>query len=172
MDKQSLRLRRNKKIVLTGGHAASTAVAVVEALQKDPKINWQIYWIGAASAMEGRRVPTLGMKVLPNLGVEVFTIKAGRLQRKFSRQTIPALARIPLGFLGALYLLLKLRPDVTFSFGGFAAFPVVLASWLLRIPVLIHEQTVAVGLANKISAPFAKQIAIARKESEQFFPKE
>ena len=170
MHKQSLRLRREKKIVLTGGHAGSTALAVVEELKKDSQVSWEIHWIGAASAIEGAKITPFSKRMLPSQGVYSHSIIAGRLQRKFSRQSLPALIKIPVGFLYAFWLLIKIKPDITLSFGGFAAFPVVLASFILRVPVIIHEQTMAVGLANKISSPFAKKIALAREESRKYFP--
>ena len=49
-----------------------------------------------------------------------------------------------------LYLLLKLKPDIVMSFGGYLAVPVVIAAKILGIPALTHEQTVVVGYANKL----------------------
>ena len=43
------------KIVLTGGHAATTALATVEELIRDEK--WDIYWIGSGKALEGKELP-------------------------------------------------------------------------------------------------------------------
>ncbi len=162
-----------KKIVLTGGHAVTTALAVVEELAKKggKESFWDIYWIGARRAVEGKKVPTLGAAIFPKMGVSFHPIFAGRLQRKFGFWTIPSLIKIPIGFLHALVLLLRIRPQIIISFGGFAAFPVVLMGWFLKIPIIIHEQTAVVGRANKFSAPFARKIAIARPESIKFFPR-
>ena len=80
--------------------------------------------------------------------------------------------RIPIGFVHAGILLIKIRPKVILSFGGYSAFPVAVVGWLMRIPVVLHEQTSAAGLANKLSSPFVKKIAISRKRSLEFFPKE
>jgi len=50
-----------KKIVLTGGHAVTTALAVIEELAKKGgrESFWDIYWIGVRKAVEGKKVPTL-----------------------------------------------------------------------------------------------------------------
>ncbi len=161
-----------KKIVLTGGHAATPAIAVVEELlRRRAGDNWDIYWIGAQKAIEGREVSTLESEVFPKLGVKSSAIAAGRIQRRFSLWTIPAILKIPLGFFHALILLTRIKPKVILSFGGYAAWPVVVASWLLRIPVIIHEQTAAVGRANRASAIFAKKICLARPDSLPYFPK-
>ncbi|MBU0569586.1 UDP-N-acetylglucosamine--N-acetylmuramyl-(pentapeptide) pyrophosphoryl-undecaprenol N-acetylglucosamine transferase [Patescibacteria group bacterium] len=161
-----------EKIVLTGGHAGSTAYAVVCELKKDKTIDWQIHWIGTAIAVEGKISPTYEKEVLPQVGVRFHHIITGRLQRKFTPWTIPSLLKIPLGFFQSLLLLIKLRPKIILSFGGFAAFPVVVSAWVLRIPVIIHEQTAISGLTNRLSARFAKHIALARKGSLAYFPKE
>ncbi len=159
----------HKRIVLTGGHAATTALAVIEEIHKEHK-NWDIYWIGPRMAMEGKRIETSAGRVLPKMGVHYYPIVAGRLQAKWTFYTIPSLIRVPVGFLHALYLLIKIKPNVIISFGGYAAFPVVFVGWVLRIPVIIHAQTVVLGLTNRLSFPFAKKIAIARKESLPFVP--
>lgn len=163
--------RKSKRIVLTGGHAATTAYAVIQRLKEDKEINWKISWIGASSAMEGKKIPTFESEILPKMGVDCYFLVAGRLQRRFTIWTIPSLLKIPLGFIQAFFYLLAIRPQITLSFGGFAAFPVVFVSWLLNVPVVIHEQTSTVGRANLYSSFFAKKITLSRKESKQYFPK-
>jgi len=160
------------RIVLTGGHAATTAVSLIEELHRQASKNMvlDIYWIGVQTSIEGRKIPTLEKQVFPKLGVNFRPIIAGRLQRRLSPWTIPALAKIPVGFIMAFWELIKIKPKVILSFGGYAAFPVVIAGYLLRIPIIIHEQTVAAGRANKYSAYFANKITLARKESLKYFP--
>lgn len=157
------------RVVLTGGHAASTAIATVEEILKR-KNGWELFWIGPKRAIEGKAVSTFASQVLPDYGVYYHPIVAGRLQRKWSRYTLMALAKVPIGFFHAIFLLLKIRPNIVVSFGGYAAFPVVVIAWLFRIPVVIHTQTVAIGLANKFSSFFAKYITIARNESAGELP--
>ena len=162
---------KKTEIVLTGGHAGTTALAVVKEI-KGRHPSWKICWIGPAKAIEGKSIPTPESRVFPLEGVEFKPIFTGRLQRKFTFWTIPSLLKIPFGFAHALILLIAIKPKVILSFGGYAAFPVVVMGAFLRIPVIIHEQTMAVGRANKYSAPFAKKIALARAESLKFFPKD
>lgn len=157
------------KLVLTGGHAATTAVAVVEEIKSQGK-DWKLYWIGVKNAIEGKKVVTLESEVLPRLGVKFLPIITGRLQRRFTIWTIPSILKIPIGFIQALYYLLKVHPKAVLSFGGFASFPVVINAWLLGIPVIIHEQTSAAGRANLASVRFATKVTLARAESKKYFP--
>lgn len=158
------------RIVITGGHAATTAIAVVKEIQKRHS-DWNLYWIGPKSAVEGKFVPTLASSVMPQLNVKFISITSGRLQRKFTSHTIPSLLKIPVGFFQAFKILLELKPKIIISFGGYSSVPVCFAGWLLRIPVFIHEQTIAIGTANKINSFFAKKILISREDSLKYFPK-
>lgn len=160
---------KKSDILLTGGHAATTAIATIEEILKSHK-DWKLCWVGASSAFEGRKVPTLASVVMPSMGVTYYPITMGRLQRKFTVWTIPTLFKIPIGFIQAFLLVFGLRPRVVVSFGGYISVPVCLASWLLGIPIIIHEQTMAAGLANRITSFFATKVAIARLESKKYFP--
>jgi len=158
------------KVVFTGGHAATTAIAVVEEIIRRGK-GWDVYWIGAETALEGKKVPTLESEAFPKLGVTHKSIKAGKLQVRFTFWTIPSLFKIPIGFFQAFGLLRKIKPEIILSFGGYAAFPVVVSGYLLGVPVILHEQTIVAGRANRFSSFFAKKIALARAQSQKFFPK-
>ncbi|EKE12667.1 MAG: hypothetical protein ACD_13C00145G0016 [uncultured bacterium] len=157
------------RLVLTGGHAATTAVAVVEEIKSQNR-DWRLYWIGVKNAIEGKKVVTLESEVLPRLGVKFLPLITGRLQRRFTVWTIPSYLKIPIGFVQSLYYLVKIKPKAVLSFGGFASFPVVFNAKLLGIPVIIHEQTSAAGRANLASARFAARITLARSESKKYFP--
>lgn len=154
---------------MTGGHAGATAYALSEALRKDKNFNWKIHFIGARSALEGKSVATYEQEVLPTIGVTYHGIDAGRLQRKFSVNTIPSILKIPVGLVQAIRLVLKINPDIILSFGGFVGFPVVLAGKLIGKKVVIHEQTAVYGRANKASEIFADRIALSRKTSAKHF---
>ena len=161
-------MNKKNKIVITGGHLAP-ALAVISELQK--RGGWEIYYLSRKYAMEGTKVPAAESKVIPQMGVEYIDFNPGRLQRRFTRYTIPSLLRVPLGFAQALIIILKIKPDVICSFGGYVSVPVVLAGWLLRVPILTHEQTIVFGLASKINALFATKIAVSFPESLKHFPK-
>lgn len=160
------------KIVFTGGHAGITAVATIEAFREKPvRGSWECHWIGARRAFMGKSNLALEFKVLPKMGVVCHPIVAGKIQSKLTRHSVGAVIKIPVGFLHAGIILLKIKPRVVVSFGGYAGVPVVTAAWLLGIPVVIHEQVAAAGLGNRLTAVFAKKIAVARENSMEYFPK-
>ena len=148
----------------TGGHVAP-AVAVIMALRARSQAEGRplvLFYLGSAGGIERRR--------MAELGVPYGVVQTGKLRRYFSWQTPVDLARIPWGVGQALAQVARFRPDVIFSTGGFVCVPPVLAGWLLRVPVLTHEQTVRSGLANRIAARFARKVAISFPESARDFP--
>lgn len=161
-------------IVLTGGHAATTGYATVEELKKRDyaKNIDNIYWIGSKRAFEGKATPSFEYMLLPKLEVKFKSIITGRIQTYFSLWTIPSILKIPIGFVHALVILLKLKPKIILSFGGYVSVPVVIVGYFLRIPIIIHEQTSAIGRANKLCAKFADKILVAREESLKYVSKE
>ncbi len=157
------------RVVFTGGHAATTAIAVIDEIRSQNLI-WNIYWIGAKHAVEGKRLLSLEYQVLPTKGVVFLPLIMGRLQRKFTGWTIPSLLKIPAGFIQSFYYLIKIRPRFVLSFGGFSSYPVVFAAKILGIPIIIHEQTAAAGRANLAGAALADKIALSHMESNKYFP--
>lgn len=146
------------KIIITGAHF-TPAQAVIEELKKNSDV--EITYIGRLSTREGDKSPSVESQVLPKLGVKFLPLTTGRLQRALTLYTIPSLSKIPWGILQAFYYLMKERPDVVLSFGGYLAVPVVIAAWFLSIPVIIHEQTLVCGLSTTLTSPFAQKIAIS-----------
>jgi len=79
-----------------------------------------------------------------------------------------------LGMLRTLFdtcaLVNRLSPDAIVGFGGYGAFPVVIAGALKRIPTLIHEQNVVPSRSNRILSNFVTRIALSFKQSRKYFP--
>ncbi len=155
------------KIVLIGGHL-SPALALLESLPKTD----EVIFFGRKFAFASDTQVSLEYQTLTDLGVRFVTIKTGRVQRNVSLKSIHELTKIPGGFWQAYKELQKSRPDVVVGFGGYLSVPICLAAKKLGIPVVIHEQTLEAGLANKVLARFADKICVSWENSVQFFPKE
>lgn len=151
------------KIIVTGTHF-TPAQAVIEQLHKMAP-DAKIIYLGRKTTREGDNTPSAESLVLPKLKVKFVPVISGRLQRSFTIYTIPSLLKIPIGFLQSFYLLVSEKPDVVLSFGGYVGVPVIFSAWLLSIPVIIHEQTLLSGLANRVSAKFANIIALTLAEN-------
>ena len=148
----------------TGGHV-TPAVAVVSALRARSTAAGQpldLHYLGSHDGLEAR--------VLRDLAVPYTAIATGKLRRYFSWRTPVDLARIPLGVLQAAWLIVRFRPAVIFSTGGYVCVPPIIAGRVLGVPTITHEQTARSGLANRIAARFARVVAISVPESAAEFP--
>lgn len=152
------------RIVITGGHH-TPALALIEELKE--RGNFEFHWIGHRVSLSGERTLSVELKTMEKLGIPFYSLQAG----KFYRTNVGEWLKIPVGFLHALYLLLKVRPRLVISFGGYLAAPVVLAAFFLRIPSVTHEQTVVSGWANQFIALLTQKIFVSWPESLPKFPK-
>jgi UDP-N-acetylglucosamine--N-acetylmuramyl-(pentapeptide) pyrophosphoryl-undecaprenol N-acetylglucosamine transferase len=155
------------KIVITGGHHTSALPVIEKIREKIPDA--QVFWVGHKYSMIHDKNPTLEYLEIKSLGIPFFELKAGKLYKTYN---IGRLLKVPFGFLHAFFYLLKTKPDVILSFGGYLAAPVVIAGHFLKIPSVTHEQTVVAGYSNKLISKFAKKVMISWEESEKYFPKE
>lgn len=155
------------KIVATGGHLAPL-LSVLEVLPKST----QVLVVGRKHTFEGDTNLSFEYRTAKELKIPFKSINTGRLQRVFTKYTVLSLLKIPLGFFQSFQIVKEFRPDIILSFGGYISLPVVLAGAIFRIPIVIHEQTLTFGLANKIASFFARKICISWETSRNFFPKE
>lgn len=155
------------KIVVIGGHMAP-ALSFIEALPKDVSV----LYIGRKHAFEGDNGTSLEYQTIHKNGIPFIPFTTGRVQRVLTPRTIPSLFKLPKGFFSAFQILTKERPDVVVGFGGYMSVPLGIVASLLGIPLVIHEQTLQAGLANKILARFATKICLSWDSARQYFPKE
>lgn len=155
------------KIVIIGGHLAP-ALSVIEELGKDV----DILYIGRRHALEGDRAVSLEYDTITKKNIAFVSLKTGRFQRSLTRHSFFSIVKIPVGLLQAIAVLKKFRPDVVVGFGGYISFPVAIAAKILKIPIVIHEQTLEAGASNRVISKFADKICISFESSAKYFPKE
>lgn len=155
------------KIALIGGHL-SPALCVIEALPKDT----EILFIGRKYSLEGDNALSLEYKTITQLKIPFVGLNTGRWQRKLTKYTFSSLLKLPFGLIKSFLTLVKFKPRVVVGFGGYVSVPVVLCAYFLRIPIVIHEQTMEAGLSNKFLSKFATKICISWQTSSRYFPKE
>ncbi|RYX84923.1 undecaprenyldiphospho-muramoylpentapeptide beta-N-acetylglucosaminyltransferase [bacterium] len=157
---------RPVRILVTGGGTSghiSPALALISTLRElEPTAQFQ--YIGSRGGMERQQVEAIK--------VPFVAVSTGKLRRYFSFANLADWFRVPIGILQSLAAIRRFAPDVVLATGGYVAVPPVVAAGLLKIPVLIHEQTTQVGLANRICARFANRIALSwEAASEALEPK-
>lgn len=154
--------KKRKKIVFVGGHH-TTALAVIQSLLNAKKEFFpELFWIGHKYSMWGDKNESAEYKEVTSLGIPFYNLLAGKFYRTYNPLK---LIRIPFGFFQSLYYLLKIKPDLIVSFGGYLAVPVVLTGKILGITSYTHEQTTGVGFANNFISKFASKIFLTWENS-------
>jgi UDP-N-acetylglucosamine--N-acetylmuramyl-(pentapeptide) pyrophosphoryl-undecaprenol N-acetylglucosamine transferase len=129
----------------TGGHIYP-ALAVAAYLRRH---DVPLLWLGTRRGLEARLVPEAGYSLL--------TITISGLRGKNVATLVLAPFKLMLALWQSLVLMLRIRPAAVLGMGGFASGPGGLAAWLLRIPLLLHEQNAILGLTNRLLAPLASR---------------
>lgn len=112
----------------------------------------------------------LETELAPAAGFAYAMIKAGKLRRYVSWQTVTGMARVPLGIAQAVGIVRRFAPDAVFTSGGYVSVPAGLAAWLNGVPLMMHQQDVPPLLSNKLIAPVATRISVAFADSLSYFP--
>lgn len=166
-----------KKIVITGGGSGghvSAASSIITAIQQRYTLTTDNFmYIGGDLGMENeKKGNSIEKKVFSKETFQQKYIRAGKLQRSVSFQSISLLLRVCLGFLDTQKIFKTFKPDIIISTGGFVSVPVCIVGKLHKAEIYIHEQTASVGLSNKIVAKFAKKIFLTFPSSSKYFPEE
>nr|ADU56172.1 hypothetical protein CA915-51 [uncultured organism CA915] len=165
------RLRALRMIVTgggTGGHTypALTAITTLQARLARTGDAPELLWVGVAGSLEAT--------VSARNGIPFKAIITGKLRRSPSwRQlwlNVVDVFRIPLGIAQAVLTVARNRPSVILSTGGYVSVPIGLAARLLRVPYLLHEQTLILGLANRILSRVATRVLLSHEASLKHLP--
>ena len=98
------------------------------------------------------------------------TILSGGLLGKKGIGRIINWLKLPVSLLQSTAFLLAHRPRLVVGVGGYVSGPVALSAWVLRIPVLIHEQNTVPGATNRWLGKIANKVAITFAMSKKYFP--
>ncbi|HTV97223.1 MAG TPA: undecaprenyldiphospho-muramoylpentapeptide beta-N-acetylglucosaminyltransferase [Steroidobacteraceae bacterium] len=130
----------------TGGHVFP-ALAVAKVLRER---GVPVVWLGVPGSMESRLVPAQGFAIE--------WVRVRGLRGKGVAAWLFAPFRIGAAVLEAARILRRLKPRAALGAGGYVSGPGGIAAWLLRIPLLIHEQNAVAGLTNRWLARVATQV--------------
>lgn len=146
------------KVLITGGHI-TPALAMIKLMAKE-KPYWKIIFAGRKFALEGKKEASEEYRIINHLKIKFYPIVTGRLQRIFTFRSLLTLLKFPIGLIQSIIICDWEKPDLILSFGGYIALPVVLAAKLFGIKIITHEQTMSMGLANKIISNFSDKVCL------------
>ncbi|MBM14953.1 MAG: undecaprenyldiphospho-muramoylpentapeptide beta-N-acetylglucosaminyltransferase [Nitrospina sp.] len=153
-----------KRVVIAGGGTGGhlyPGIALARALKrKDMDI--EISFVGTKKGLEAQ--------VLPKEGFDLKTILSSGLFGKKKIARWVSWCKLPISTAQSMSFLIRKRPGLVVGVGGYASGPLVLSAWILRIPILIHEQNSIPGITNKWLGKIADKVAVSFKDSAAMFP--
>lgn len=159
-------MKKYNSIVLTGGGTMGHVTPNLSILPELMNTFQNVCYIGSLQGIEKDKIAQLNKKLESSKKrvdyVGIPTVKLDRV-KWYKNFSLPF--KLLKGISEAKHTLRRVHPDVVFSKGGFVAVPVVIAAHQLKIPIVIHESDLTLGLANKISAKRATTVCTTFPET-------
>lgn len=133
----------------TGGHVMP-ALAVAEYLLEK---GIPVQWLGTKQGIEHQLIP---QKAIPIHYITISGIRGKGLLKK-----LVSPFQIVLACLQTIRIIRHLKPKMVLTMGGYVSGPAGLAAWLLRVPLVIHEQNAIAGWTNQLLSPLATKVLLA-----------
>ena len=141
----------------TGGHVFPALAIAREWLSRGS--DREVVLVGTERGIE--------MKLVPQAGLPLETLRVAGLKGKGGTTLLKNLAMLAPAMLDARRVLRKHQPVAAFGVGGYAAGPMLLATWLGGVPNVIFEPNAEAGLTNKLLARISTRIATGYEVSAQ-----
>jgi UDP-N-acetylglucosamine--N-acetylmuramyl-(pentapeptide) pyrophosphoryl-undecaprenol N-acetylglucosamine transferase len=109
------------------------------------------------------------MKLVPEAGLPLETLRVAGLKGKGGTTLVKNLAILGPGLVDALGVVRRHKPAVAFGVGGYAAGPMLMATWMSRVPNVIFEANAEPGLTNKVLARISERIATGYEAAARFW---
>ncbi|WP_131102111.1 UDP-N-acetylglucosamine--N-acetylmuramyl-(pentapeptide) pyrophosphoryl-undecaprenol N-acetylglucosamine transferase [Streptomonospora litoralis] len=154
----------------TGGHTypALTAVNALRARLESQGRGLEVLWVGAEDSLEKR--------VARSNGIPFRSVDTGKVRRSknplkmISGENIRDMGKAFRGVFQSRRVVADFRPDVVLATGGYVAVPVGLAARMGGRPLVVHEQTVLLGLANRVLARTGARMAVTSESTLKLLP--
>lgn len=160
-------LDQKTKIILSGGGTGGSVTPLLAVAQEfylaHPETNF--IFLGTHHGPESKLVSEVSSRI----PIEFKAMLSGKWRRYFSLKNFTDIWNIGGAFFQSIYLLRKERPHLVVSAGAFVSVPLVWAAKLLKIPVLIHQQDLRPGLANRLMAGAASKITVTFAKSKKAY---
>lgn len=153
------------KFLLSGGGTGGSVtplLALYEAIKEHDQ-SAEFLWVGTKNGPE--------VVLAKSYEIPFESIPSGKLRRYFSLKNFTDPFRIAAGFAKSFFIIIKFKPDYILTAGSFVSVPLVLSAALLKKKIVVHQQDVLVGLANKIMKSYAFLVTVSLETSLKDFKK-
>ena len=156
-------------VLITGGHL-TPALGFIDYIQAHHP-ETKLTFIGRKYARRNTKQPAKEKEACQEKNVPFVSFDSGKLAQGSIVTKFFELIRTAGAFFTALKHLRKIKPDCVVSFGSYLAVPVAYAAWVLRIPVITHEQTRTSGFATQVISMVAHTVALTFAETSKLLPR-
>ncbi len=139
----------------TGGHVFPALAIAREWLSRGKER--EVVLVGTQRGIE--------MKLVPQAGLPLETLRVAGLKGKGGTTLLRNLAMLAPAMVDARRVLRNHKPVAAFGVGGYAAGPMLLATWLGRVPNVTLEPNAEPGFTNKVLARISTRIATGYEAS-------
>ena len=136
----------------TGGHIYPAFAVLRPLTQHRPDV--EVRWLGGRRGLESGMVPAAGYR-FDRLWLR--TLRTVDLSLATVMDPVRLAASVP----QAMAELVRWRPDVVYTTGGYVAIPVLIAAAALRVPSLLWEGNMLAGRSVRATARLASVVAVS-----------
>ena len=152
----------NKKIIFTAGGTGGHIFPAITLMKNFSEKGYEVLLV----------TDSRGKNFIKNYSeLKFFVIKTATLTNKNLIKKIFSIFVILYSMIGVAHILRKEKPDLVFGFGGYVSFPISFVSKFFNIPLVIYENNMIFGRANKYLAKLARKIFISREITDKSFQK-
>jgi len=155
--KQRTENKEQKTFLLTGTHITPAVALTQEIFSRFP--GSRVVYIGRKKINQEKM--SVEEEEITMVGAEFIPISFAKLNRYMSISILTEFLKIPGGLIRGLILVKQIKPNVVVSFGGYASVPIIIGAKISGVPIIVHEQTLIWGLANKIAKILADYSAVS-----------
>lgn len=157
------------KIILTGGGTGGHFYPLIAVAREVVKITREKHILEPELIFASDSF--YDKKVLDEENIRFLKLPSGKVRRYFSILNFIDFFKTIFGILLGIFKIYTEMPDVVFSKGGYASVPVLVASRIFRIPLIIHESDVIPGKAHNFVKSYVKRVAVSFDKTAKYFPK-
>ena len=136
----------------TGGH-----IFPALAVSKEVEDEWNIHWLGVHQRLDANFIPK-------KYNLKTLNIKTPRKNIFLFYQYIEIL----MSTFQIIRILKEKKINLVFTTGGYISAPTIVASWLLRIPVIIHESNLIPGMVTKYFGFLCNYVLLGFKKTNSY----
>ena len=140
------------RIIFCGGGTLGSVTPLLATIEKLKELEPEAVsvWVGTRRGVE--------RAVVGKSKIEYHWICAAKLRRYFDLRLLAAPFLLAAAVAQSIRLMVILRPKAVVACGSFVQVPLIMVARTFGVPVIIHQEDVEAGLANRISAYDAKVI--------------